>query len=235
MAELMVMTWENEAEEQKLPPSATKSLVDGRAAYERELRAASAYRDGGRLRPSSEGKRVRTHDGRPRVDAGPFGDPALSGFYVVEAADTDAAVRLAEGCPLSPGGEIEVRPLESGKILPDKASARGRVFAGAVLGRAANEEGWVELMDRFDEATRGRFAGDRFLGGVRLVEPGRGRRVASRGGRRAVLDGPFLESKEIIGGLFFVRVTSLDEAVEWARESAFIKHGTVEIRELWRS
>jgi hypothetical protein len=49
-------------------------------------------------------------------------------------------------------------------------------------------------MDRFDESTRDRFPADRFLGGLRLLEPGRGRRVAPAGGRRAVFDGPFLES-----------------------------------------
>jgi hypothetical protein len=46
-------------------------------------------------------------------------------------------------------------------------------------------------MDRFDESTRDRFPADRFLGGLRLLEPGRGRRVAPAGGRRAVFDGPF--------------------------------------------
>jgi hypothetical protein len=36
--------------------------------------------------------------------------------------------------------------------------------------------------------------------------------VATRGERRAMFDGPFLESKEVMGGLFFVRVMSLEEA-----------------------
>jgi hypothetical protein len=50
-----------------------------------------------------------------------------------------------------------------------------------------------------------------------------------------MLDGPFLESKEVIGGLFFLRMTSIDEAVAWAAESRFVVHGTLEIRELWRT
>jgi hypothetical protein len=32
-----------------------------------------------------------------------------------------------------------------------------------------------------------------------------------------------------------MRMASLEEAVQWASRSAFVKHGTVEIRELWRS
>jgi len=70
---------------------------------------------------------------------------------------------------------------------------------------------------------------------VRLEAPSRGRQISSTGGRRAIFDGPFLESKEVIGGLFFMCMASLDEAVDWANNSAFVEHGALEIRELWRS
>jgi hypothetical protein len=235
MPQFMVIILENEAEERKLAPSETKALVEGHSAYERKLRAVSAYRDGERLRPSSEGRRVSNRDGQPRIDAGPFADRAISGYYVVEAESPDAAVRLAEECPMSPGAELDVRPLMKGTLQPDKTSQQGRVFAFAVLGNAPNEQGWIDVMDRIDESTRDGFPVDRFLGGVRLQAPGRGRRVASAGGRRAVFDGPFLESKEVIGGLFFMRMASLEEAVHWASGTEFVKHGAVEIRELWRS
>jgi hypothetical protein len=235
MPRFMVMIQENEAEEGKLAPSETKALVEGHAAYERKLRAVSAYVDGERLRPSSEGKRVSSPDGKLHVDAGPFGDKALSGYYVVEADGIDAAVELAEECPLPPGAELDVRPLMKGNLRPDKTSQQGRVFGFAVLGSAPSEQGWIDVMDRIDASTRDGFPADRVLGGVRLQEPGRGRRVTSTGGRRAVFDGPFLESKEVIGGLFFLRMASLEEAVDWASGTGFVKLGAVEIRELWRS
>jgi len=231
----MVMVLENEAEERKLTPSETKALVEGHSAYEQKLRAVSAYLDGERLRPSSEGRRVRSRERQPRIDAGPFGDTALSGYHVLEAEGLDAAVKLAEECPVAPGAELEVRPLMKGRLQPDKTSQPGRVFAFAVLGNAPSEQAWIDVMDRIDESTRDSFPAHRFRGGVRLLEPGRGRRVASAGGRRAVFDGPFLESKEVIGGLFFLRMAGLDEAVDWATRSEFVKHGAVEIRELWRS
>jgi len=41
-------------------------------------------------------------------------------------------------------------------------------------------------------------------------------RVVAKGGRRTVVDGPFAESKELIGGFYIVEVDSLDEAVAWA-------------------
>jgi hypothetical protein len=235
MPQFMVMIVENEAEGRTLAPSETKALVEGHSAYERKLRAVSAYLDGERLRPSSEGRRVGSRDGQLRIEPGPFGDKALSSYYVLEAEGLDAAVKLAEECPMSPGAELEVRPLMKGRHRPDKTSQQGRVFACAVLGNAPSEQGWIAVMDRIDESARDGFPADRSLGGVRLLEPGRGRRVTSAGGHRAVFDGPFLESKEVIGGLFFMRMASLDEAVDWASRSEFVKYGSVEIRELWRS
>jgi len=235
MPEFMVMILASESEERKLAPSETRALVEGHAAYEGRLRAVSAYLDGERLRPSSEGRRVSSRDGQLRVDMGPFGAKALSAYYVVEAAGLDDAIRLAETCPLAPGAELDVRPLMKGRLQPDRANQQGRLFAYAVLGSAPTEQGWIDVMDQIDERTRDCFPADRFSGGVRLQEPARGRGVAAAGGRRAVFDGPFLESKEVIGGLFFMRMASLDDAVDWAGASEFVKHGTREIRELWRS
>jgi hypothetical protein len=216
-------------------PLETRALLEGQAGYEQKLRAASAYKDGERLRPSAEGRRVSLREGERRVEAGPFADPTLGGYYVLEAASLEAALDLAEQCPASPGAELEVRPLMKGHFEPDKTGQQGRVFAFGVLGSAANERAWVEIMDRIDERTHDQFPTERFRGGVRLEAPGRGRRVSSSGGRRAVFDGPFLETKEVIGGLFFMRMATLDEAVEWASQSEFVKLGTLEIRELWRS
>jgi hypothetical protein len=45
---------------------------------------------------------------------------------------------------------------------------------------------------------------------------GKGARVGIRGGKRAVLDGPFIESKELIGGFYLIEVASLEEAIGWA-------------------
>jgi hypothetical protein len=235
MSRFMVMIHENEAVEAARPPSEAKDLLEAHAAYEKKLRASSCYLDGERLRPSAEGKRVSRRNGALRVDDGPFGEPALSAYHVLEAPGLDAAVELVRECPLMPDAELDVRPLIKGSLTPDKTSQRGRVFAFAVLGSAPSEEGWVEVMDRIDAATGSHFPAGRFLGGVRLEAPGGGRRVSAAGGRRAVFDGPFLESKEVIGGVFFMHIASVGEAVEWASRSGFMKDGALEIRELWRS
>lgn len=49
-----------------------------------------------------------------------------------------------------------------------------------------------------------------------LNPSGQGARIEVKKGKRAVVDGPFTESKELIGGFYIVDVTSLEEAIEWA-------------------
>lgn len=41
-------------------------------------------------------------------------------------------------------------------------------------------------------------------------------RVAIRGGKRAVVDGPYAEAKELVGGFYLIDVASREEAIEWA-------------------
>jgi len=235
MPEYMVLIHEPEAAGATLAARETRVLLERQAAYEQKLRGLSAYVDGERLRPSTEGRRVRNGDGGPRVDAGPFGEPALEAYYVLAAGDLAAALELVDQFPMSPGAAIEVRPVMKGQFEPEKTSQKGRVFAFAVLGMAPNERSWIDVMDRIDERTQDHFPESQFRGGVRLEAPSRGRQISSSGGRRAIFDGPFLESKEVIGGLFFMRMASLDEAVEWAKTTAFVEYGALEIRELWRS
>ena len=43
-----------------------------------------------------------------------------------------------------------------------------------------------------------------------------GARIAVRQGKRYVVDGPFAESKELVGGFYIIDVDSLDEAISWA-------------------
>jgi hypothetical protein len=49
-----------------------------------------------------------------------------------------------------------------------------------------------------------------------LHPPSKGARVAFSGGRSTVTDGPFTESKEVIGGYWLIQVKSKEEAVQWA-------------------
>lgn len=54
-----------------------------------------------------------------------------------------------------------------------------------------------------------------------LLPSAMGRRVRLSGGNRAVIAGPFPESKQLIAGYWILQVQSMDEAVEWAERFPF--------------
>ena len=61
-----------------------------------------------------------------------------------------------------------------------------------------------------------------------------GARIAVANGKRYVVDGPFAESKELVGGFYLLEVGSLVEAIQWALRapSGFGKDDILEIRQL---
>ena len=54
------------------------------------------------------------------------------------------------------------------------------------------------------------------LAGDGLHASAKGARIRSAGGKRMVIDGPFTEAKELLGGYWLIQVRSREEAIEWA-------------------
>ncbi len=59
--------------------------------------------------------------------------------------------------------------------------------------------------------------------------------VRMKNGTAQVLDGPYLDSKEQLGGYFLIEVADLDAAIAWAARCPAIGHGVVEVRPIWPS
>ncbi len=68
---------------------------------------------GNALRPTSQATTVRLRDGKRLITDGPFAETKeqLSGYYLIEAADLDAATEIAAKLPGARFGSIEVRPI----------------------------------------------------------------------------------------------------------------------------
>ncbi len=60
----------------------------------------------------------------------------------------------------------------------------------------------------------------------------RGARVKF-GGSTAVVDGPFTETKEVLGGYWMIQAASLEEAVAWARQAPCPEGEMIEIRQVY--
>jgi hypothetical protein len=54
--------------------------------------------------------------------------------------------------------------------------------------------------------------------------------VRSRGGETLTVDGPFAETKEILGGFYVLDVPDLDAALSWAQRAPNTSYGSVEVR-----
>jgi hypothetical protein len=71
------------------------------------------------------------------------------------------------------------------------------------------------------------------LGSNRLRPTTTATRVQIVGGETKVLDGPYAESKEQLGGYYLIDVPDLDTALSWAARCPGASHGTVEVRPVW--
>src|SRR5215469_10031171 len=65
-----------------------------------------------------------------------------------------------------------------------------------------------------------------------LHPPSESVRVSFAGGKPLVTDGPFAESKEVIGGYWMIQVNSKDEAIEWAKRCPASQNEVIEIRQV---
>lgn len=82
-------------------------------AYTEALRSAGALVNSNRLRPSATATTLRTTNGKTQVLDGPFADTKeqLAGYYLIDAADLDAAMHWARRCPAVQHGIVEVRAI----------------------------------------------------------------------------------------------------------------------------
>lgn len=60
-----------------------------------------------------------------------------------------------------------------------------------------------------------------------------GRVIRSQGGRPRATDGPYSETKEVLGGFYLIEAASYDEAVQRTLDHPHLEHGTVEVRQLY--
>ena len=65
-----------------------------------------------------------------------------------------------------------------------------------------------------------------------LHPPSMGARVSFSSGKPKIIDGPFIEAKEVIGGYWMIQVKSREEAIEWASRCPGSDNEVIEIRQV---
>jgi hypothetical protein len=67
-------------------------------------------------------------------------------------------------------------------------------------------------------------------GGEALQDSKTATTVRVKDGERIVTDGPFAETREVLGGYYLLDVPDLDAAIDWAAKCPGAKYGSVEVR-----
>lgn len=88
------------------------------------------------------------------------------------------------------------------------------------------------LMAEFRQFTQDIQASGQFIGGARLQPVSTATSVKVRDGKRLVIDGPFAETREQLGGYYLVDVPNLDDAIALAARIPSARLGTIEVRPL---
>jgi hypothetical protein len=105
----------------------------------------------------------------------------------------------------------------------------------------ANEAGWSNMSKSeqeqgvaaymaYGEALR---AAGAWVGSNRLQPISTATTVRTIHGKTQVLDGPYVDSKEQLGGYYLIDVPDLDAALSWAARCPGAGHGIVEVRPVW--
>ncbi len=71
------------------------------------------------------------------------------------------------------------------------------------------------------------------VGGERLRPVSDATTVRVANGKTEVLNGPYAETKEQLGGYYLIEVPDLDAALSWAARCPGASHGTMEVRPIW--
>ncbi len=86
------------------------------------------------------------------------------------------------------------------------------------------------MMAEFGEFTEEVASKGIMKGGTELQDVATATTVRVRGGKTETTDGPFAETKEILGGFYLLECADLDEAIAYAARIPVAKFGSIEVR-----
>lgn len=180
------------------------------------------------LQPSSMSVRLKFSRGERSVTPGPLAgsNEVLAGFAVVRMKSMEAAIEWASRLGKAAGdavidiGQVK-EPWDIGLCpRPPEQATRFLIMLKADEKSEAGIPPNPEVMKFMNELGEEAATTDAALASHWLQPSSKGARLRFAAGKRSVIDGPFTESKELIGGFCIVQVTSREDAFEWAERFA---------------
>lgn len=229
-------------------PDEWKQCVETSMGICQELAAQGQLLSAAPLHPVTTGATVRVRDGKRLVTAGPFAETTeqLGGYYLIDVDNLDEAIAIASRLPPAKKGTVEIRPLLPLSGLPTEKLSMDTSVSGQASKKFMflcydDEEAWkkagaeahhaammeaVGLTHRLD--SRGQYVSASPLHPSETATC-----VRVRDGHRTVTDGPFAETREVLGGYYIILAKDQAEAMEIAAEHPGARVGAVEVREVF--
>lgn len=110
----LCLIYQDDAKLDAIPDEEYNQVIADTFAYREELKQRGHYVTSSPLSPPRTAATVRVRNGKMTITDGPFTETReyLAGFYLIEAADLNEAIRLTSQMPPARIGTIEVRALQ---------------------------------------------------------------------------------------------------------------------------
>jgi len=219
-----------------------EKILSEMGRYNEQLVRAGALLAGEGLQASAKGVRVRYANGKFNVTDGPFAETKelIAGFWLIEAKSREEALDWARRIPFQEG-EVEVRrlfeltdfPVDPAE-KPDGWREKEEQFRAAEPVRLPDTIRFMGILKADKDTEAGVLPDEKFLtamgaffeagtksgvilSGEGLQPSSQGFRVRYSGAKRTVIDGPFVETKELIAGYAIIQAKSREAAIEWTK------------------
>lgn len=229
-------------------PDEWKKCVETSLGICQEIAAKGQLLSAAPLLPVATGGTVRVRDGQKLITTGPFAETIeqLGGFYIIDVDNLDEAIAISGRLPAAAKGTVEIRPLLKLEGLPtEKLSAESSgpetslskfmflCYDDEEAWRQAGPEAHLAAMQEAVTLTHWLDQRGQYLSASPLHPIATATSVRIRNGHRLVTDGPFAETREVLGGYYVMLAQDQAEALEIAARHSGARVGAVEVRQIF--
>ncbi len=212
------------------------NIMEAYGAFTEEVVTNGAMVHGEALELSPTARSLRLDGGRVMVTDGPFVETheQLGGFYILDCASLEEAQHYAAKIPAASEGRVEVRLMAGHDTRIHDIQGKHR-FMALIYGDEARYVPFESEAQRAIVSGHQRFTSElietgEFVTGDGLHLTNDATTVSVRDGATVVSDGPYAETREVLGGFYEFACESLERAIELGSKLLFNDNGGVEVR-----
>jgi len=229
-------------------PDEWKKCVETSMGICHEIAAKGQLLSAAPLLPVATGGTVRVRDGQKLITTGPFAETIeqLGGYYIIDVDNLDEAIAISGRLPAAAKGTVEIRPLlkleglPTEKLSPESSGSETSLSKFMFLcyddeeaWRQAGPDAHLAAMQEAVQLTHWLDQRGQYLSASPLHPIATATSVRMRNGHRLVTDGPFAETREVLGGYYVILAQNQAEALEIAARHSGARVGAVEVRQIF--